>query len=516
MRCSKLRVIPFAVWIAVAGCILACGLVSYADTPDDAVRKVVKKGSKLIRNGDYLGAESLYREAAQDYPDNAELKTELAFALIKQRRVRDAYDLVFPVAKADPTDSRAFAVLGTVYLSAGRFSEARMLLKNAILLNKKEHLAWASYGMTDFYENRIQDAMANLREAVYRAPDEPDYLFWLAQVSSRAEEYEMAAEEYQRFLEISGPLDKDRRERIKGLIKFLDYLGRTSALYVVDGADQTQVPIELVGDRPVIRLRVNGKKEELRFVLDTGSGISVMSNETAKLLGVKPIARGGNARGIGGDGKFEIVYGMLNQVSIGNVSVSSVPIYIRPFQKGAECDGYIGLSLISKFLTTVDYGARTFTLTKKDAAREEFASNSATSLPLRLTTSGFLSGEVMVEGVETPLNFIVDTGASISVISSDVAKHEKISPFAHDRKFQVIGAAGIENDVPTFRLPRVTFGANSRKDLLAIALDLNIINEAAGFEQAGILGGNFLKNYRLTFDFRNAKVIFVPLDSQKE
>ncbi len=46
---------------------------------------------------------------------------------------------------------------------------------------------------------------------------------------------------------------------------------------------------------------------------------------------------------------------------------------------------------------------------------------------------------------------------------------------------------------------------------MAIALDLDIINEASGFEQAGILGGNFFKNYRLTFDFENSKVIFVPV-----
>jgi hypothetical protein len=47
---------------------------------------------------------------------------------------------------------------------------------------------------------------------------------------------------------------------------------------------------------------------------------------------------------------------------------------------------------------------------------------------------------------------------------------------------------------------------------MAIALDLDIINEASGFQQSGILGGNFLKNYRVTFDFKNSKVIFVPIN----
>jgi hypothetical protein len=42
---------------------------------------------------------------------------------------------------------------------------------------------------------------------------------------------------------------------------------------------------------------------------------------------------------------------------------------------------------------------------------------------------------------------------------------------------------------------------------------LDIINETSGFEQAGILGGNFLKNYRLTFDFKNSRVTFEPVSS---
>ena len=68
----------------------------------------------------------------------------------------------------------------------------------------------------------------------------------------------------------------------------------------------------------------------------------------------------------------------------------------------------------------------------------------------------------------------------------------------------VVGAAGITEDVPSFLLPRVTFGNHSRESIMAIALNLDIINEASGFEQAGILGGNFLRNYSLTFDFQNS------------
>jgi len=523
MRCSKLRYLP-VVGLAAIVCILASLPVnSYSSTVpafpggDDDARSAVKKGIKLIRKGDLTGAEAVLRGAAERHPDNNAVKVELAFALIKQQRIREGFDLVYAVAQADNKNAHAFAVLGTALLTAGRFDDAGLIFRNAILLDHKDDLAWAGLGMIDFYENRIQESLANLREAAYRGPEEPDYRFWLAQVAARAELYQQAAEDYKQFLAMAGSLDKDRRERIEGLIEFLEALGRSSALYILSGPERTKVAFDLVGDRPVIKLHVNNRKDELRFVLDTGSGISVLSAETAKRLGVKPLASGGSARGIGGDGKFKIVYGMLNQVEIGGAVLKNVPIYIRPFQKGAESDGYIGLSLISKFLTTIDYGDRSFTLTRKDADRQEFASAATgSSLPLRLTTGGFLSGQVTVEGVDAPLNFIVDTGASISVISSDLAKGGALDPYAHGQTMQVVGSAGVANDVPAFKLPSVTFGPNKRRDVLAVALDLDVINQTSGFQQAGILGGNFLKNYRLTFDFRNAKVIFVPISQEKE
>jgi len=205
----------------------------------------------------------------------------------------------------------------------------------------------------------------------------------------------------------------------------------------------------------------------------------------------------------------------LKEVDIGEVNIRNVPVYIRKFHTGGhDIDGYIGLSLISKVLTTIDYGALTFSLTKKDSIDSPGA-GAAVSLPLRLTSSGFLSGEVQLEGIDGPLNFIVDTGASVSVISDEVANSDGIISFLRNEKMRVVGAAGVKDDVRSFLLPRVSFGTHSRKSITAIALDLDTINEASGFEQAGILGGNFLRNYRMTFDFKNSKVTFVPIGREK-
>jgi Flp pilus assembly protein TadD/predicted aspartyl protease len=503
--------------VLISASFTAYGWGDIQQVNEDDFRTLVKQGEKFVKRGEYSQAEKVFRRAIEINPHNSSVRLKLASVYVKQRQFQQAYDLSFPVAEAEPKNSNAFSVLGITLLGAGRFPEARAVLRTALTLNKRDAMGWAGYGMLLFYENRILDSLDSMRQAVYFDSNEPDFFFALAQISARAEKYKEAADAYNRFLEVSRNTDDERRLRIKGLVNFLRFLGAKESLYVTTGDTETSVPLKVVGNRPQIELRVNGREEPLRFVLDTGSGISVISDKTAQRLKIEPITRGGFAKGIGGDGKFEIVYGFLREVEIGNVNIRNVPVYIRKFHnEGDEVDGYIGLSLISKFLTTIDYGDLKFTLAKKGLEATEPATDpSGVSLPLRLTSSGFLSGEVKLEGIQEPLNFIVDTGASVSVISDDVANMENASTYVRGEKMRVIGSAGITDDVPSLLLPQVSFGAHSRRSITAIALDLDMINEASGFMQAGILGGNFLRNYRMTFDFKNSKVTFVPINQEK-
>lgn len=487
--------------------------IQKADSTD--AKKLVKQAERAIRRGQLDSAERLLKTAVDANPDDSLPKLKLAFVYLKTRRLGSAYDLAFPIAKAEPRNAYAFAVLGATMLSAGRFREARLFFVNAIKLDRSESLAWAGLGMVEFYENDIEESLANLNEAVYQNPTEADYVFAMAQVAARAERYKDAAKAYEDFLRVSKNADDDRRARIRGVINFLRYLGGKTSLYDIGGAGSTKLKFELVGNRPILKLRVNDHAEEYRFVLDTGSGISVISDDTAKALGLKAVAKGGFAKGLGGNGKFQIVYGFVREMGLGDVTIRNVPVYIRKFHTEG-IDGYIGLSLISKFLTTVDYGEQTFALERRKDVEERNDLRGGVSLPLRLTSSGFLSGEVQVEGIDSTLNFIVDTGASVSVISDEIAAHNALARYAQAERLRVIGSAGITEDVPSYLLPKISFGSHSRSSITAIALDLDLINDAAGFEQAGILGGNFLRNYRMTFDFKNSKVTFVSINQEPE
>ncbi|MDQ1591975.1 MAG: hypothetical protein QOG71_2602 [Pyrinomonadaceae bacterium] len=520
-----------------------------------------EKAARALRQGEFDVAEKIYRALVEKNPKDVAARLGLSFALLKQRNLRDAYDHAARVLALDPTSARAHALLGSSLLASGDFKLSIEEFRTALIFKEDEALAIAGLSMINFYENRAAIALAGLRRAVYLDPDEPDYVFSYAQAAARSERYREAADAYENFLRIAPRTDADRRARIRGLISFLRYLGAQRQLYMTGGSPRANIPFELVNSRPVINVRVNGSKTPLRFVVDTGSGMCVLSTRTAERMNIKPIAQGGLARAVGGGGRFEIVYGFLTSLQMDEVRIENVPVYIRHFHNEQEpVDGYIGLSVLAKYVASVDYGTQQMSLVRQSergvqprafadtlvplnsnhAAPSMDAPPSVAELtaapvtnapappkasvqssfthsyevPIRSTSSGFWSSSVVLEGVEKPLNFIMDTGASISVISQELAKTEEMARFEQKSRLKVFGAAGVSEDVTTLILPRVSFGDYTHANLAAAVLDMSAINETSGFEQTGIIGGNVLRRFRVTFDFQRGVVRLDPLTTQ--
>lgn len=506
------RLSPVAVLVLAALALVATA--AYAPVSFASDSKARARAERATREGEFETAEKIYRELLSKDPRDALARLGLSRVLLKQRRHLEAYDHAARVVAREPESARAHALLGAALLGAGDFRLSVEEFRTALTFKEDEAIAIAGLAMVDFYENRIAQSLAGLRRAAFIDASEPDYIFNLGQVAARNERYKEAADAYEMFLRVAPRTDADRRARIRGLIDFLRYLGQQGNLLSVGGPDSVTLPFELVNNRPVINVRVNGSQKNLRFVVDTGAGMCVISNEAAERLGLKSVARGGMARAVGGEGRFEIVYGFMQTLHVGDARIERVPVYIRRFHNEQEpVDGYIGLSVLGKYLTVVDYGGRQMTLLREAELRREAAlpaSPASFEVPIRTTSSGFWSGEVSFDGLEKPTNFIIDTGASISVVSKALAARAGFERFAQSEFIKVYGAAGLADNIQTLLLPRVTLGPHTWQNIYAAVLDMEAINETAGFEQTGIIGGNILRRYRVTFDFTHGRIRFDP------
>ena len=293
---------------------------------------------------------------------------------------------------------------------------------------------------------------------------------------------------------------------------------------MVQGKPDATIPMEVKGRRPHVQVKINGKGP-FDFVLDTGASVCVLAAHTAEKLGIKPVTSGGFARAVGGSGTFPIVYGLVKSLEVGPVKLTTVPVYLRDLQGGRTAgtdiaDGFLGLSALNDFLVSIDYKEHQLGL--RYAPRRDITSSGppetavlptepgGTTVPFRLTESGLISVETQLEEGAV-LNFIFDSGASTTVVSESIVNRqgwrEKIVP---EHNVRIVGAAGVMENVLVMEAASVRVFDLVRANARLPILDLTRLNESAGFEQGGILGGDFLYHCKVQIDFRRQQLLLTP------
>jgi predicted aspartyl protease/Flp pilus assembly protein TadD len=475
--------------------------------------KLVRQAQKAMRAGKYEDALKIYREMIAANPQDIAPRLGASFAYLKLLNYVRCFEQAAEAININKDNARAHALSGIALLRSGFVRGAISELRQSINLDPKEALAYGGAAEIDYYEGRAKESRTKAYYAHQLDPEEPDYLVTYARSSSRVEDFKEAADAYELFLEIAPLSDSERRDRIRGLIQFYRQLAGLR-VHQVSGPNVTQVPFQLGGDRrPYVRVKINGR--DAIFVIDTGSGFTVMSKEAAKKFGVSEIARGGKSQGVGGTGKFQIVYGLIKSIQVGDAKIRMVPCFIRPFHGSTDgpaeekAAGFLGLSILSHFVTELDYKESSMRLDRSDNSQKADVPG-MTMIPFRTTQNGLISVETEFNNNKN-LNAIVDSGASSTVVS--VAAVDRLNMRDQIIKGQtasVVGAAGITDNVQLLFIRDCRVADQLQSNLRALVLDFGAINETSGFEQSGILGGDFLRHFRLTIDFNRALLALQP------
>lgn len=484
---------------------------------DKESEKLYKEGRKAYREGRYKEAARLFGAVLAKDPTDLQTRLQAAHASLKDQDYQACFDQAVELIRQNPDISRAHSLAGAAFLRSGYIANAILSLNQAFKLDPRDALAFGAAAEIDYYEGRAQDSINKAFRAHHLDPEEPDYLITIARSSARVEQYEQAAEAYHRFLDVAPKEDKERRDRIRGLIQFYHYLAGLR-VHEVAGPREVDIPFELGADRrPYINVKINGK--DATFVIDTGSGFTVISKDAAKKFGINEIARGGHSQGVGGEGKFSIVYGLLRNLQLGDLKIRTIPCFIRPFHtpKGDEdqpqADGFIGLSVLSRFVTELNYRDRVMRLDQDRETVPVLAEAGTTVVPFRTTQNGLISIETELDG-KNLINAILDSGASSTVISTAAVKRLNMyEQIIKGQTVRVIGAGGISDNVELLYLRNCRVADLRQENLRALVLNFDAINETSGFEQSGILGGDFLRHFRVTIDFMRAQVVLRPYTS---
>ncbi|HWY40081.1 MAG TPA: retropepsin-like aspartic protease [Chthoniobacterales bacterium] len=255
------------------------------------------------------------------------------------------------------------------------------------------------------------------------------------------------------------------------------------------------------GAQPLILLPVQvNDRGPFDFILDTGAGTSLLSTEVAKKLDIKVI---GSKEGQSAGGNVSVSLAKVDSLTVAETKVEDVDVGIVDLSHiaktiGAKIDGDLGYNFLKHFRVTIDY--RDSLLRLDDPKRvDSFAHGAMTEIPIRLANPAkpLILVEIHANG-RGPFQFAIDTGTSTTAIAPELAQvlGVQTSPVGAG----TTGGAPVDffaGSLQSFQLGR------ARIDNMAVVVAdfFTMLNSAIGAKLDGIVGYNFLRNYKVVIDY---------------
>ena len=254
------------------------------------------------------------------------------------------------------------------------------------------------------------------------------------------------------------------------------------------------------GAQPLILLPVQvNDRGPFDFILDTGAGTSLLSNEIAKQLEVKTI---GSKEGQSAGGKVAVSLAKLDSLTVGKTKLDEVDVGIVDLTHigktiGAKIDGDLGYNFLKHFRVTINY--RDCEIHLDDPKRVESFARGATEIPIRLASPAkpLILVDANANG-RGPFQFAIDTGTSTTAITPELAKQLGVetSPAGAGT------TGGAPVDFSAGSLQSFQLGGAKIDNMAVVVADFfTMLNAAIGAKLDGIVGYNFLRNYKVVIDY---------------
>jgi predicted aspartyl protease len=265
--------------------------------------------------------------------------------------------------------------------------------------------------------------------------------------------------------------------------------------------ESSRVKFRLAGGaQPLILLpvKVNGQGP-FEFILDTGAGTSLLSPETAQKAGAKII---GAKEGQSAGGKVSVSLAKVDSLAVGETKLEDVDVGIVDLSQiaktiGEPIDGDLGYNFLNRFQITIDYSQCEIRF--DDPKRVDDLGRPRTEVPLRLAhpAKPLILVDAYLNG-RGPFQFAIDTGTSTTAITPELGKQLGLagSPVGP------VTTGGTHVDVTAGLLQSFAIGGAKVDNMAVIVADFfTMLNQAVGAKLDGIVGYNFLRNYKVVIDY---------------
>jgi predicted aspartyl protease len=249
----------------------------------------------------------------------------------------------------------------------------------------------------------------------------------------------------------------------------------------------------------LVPVYVDGKGP-FEFILDTGASHCLLSPELSESLGVRHEFE---KQAMGAAGPVTIAFGRVASLAVGSTQQENIQVAVTGELNriaaaiGDRVDGALGFEFLRHLCLTVDYRAGTLCLaTPKEIANQRPPGR---SIPFELAAAHkpLVVVQVMVDG-QGPFSFALDTGASRTMMSSELAGKLAV-PTTEDGP--ATGGGG-QIRILAGEVNSIAVGdAIVRDHAIGVGDFFPMLSAAVGKKLNGILGYNFLNQFRVTIDY---------------
>jgi hypothetical protein len=276
---------------------------------------------------------------------------------------------------------------------------------------------------------------------------------------------------------------------------------------IAGGKTETTFPFKLINNHIYANVKVNGKGP-YQFIFDTG-GVNLVTPPLAADLGLKSEgALQGNGAGAG---HMDVSLTRVSSLALGDAVVKDqafmeLPLNTMEGSEGVEMPGMVGFETFRRFVTRVDYGAKTITLIKPDAFDPKDA---GTAVPITFA-GNTIEAAGAYDGV--PGTFTIDTGArsSLTLNTPFVAAHVQFAKYNTAPEAVTGWGIGGPTKSHTIRGKALVLGGYT---IAAPVVELSTDTQGAmaNSAQSGNIGGGVLKRFVVTLDYERSTMYLKPV-----
>jgi predicted aspartyl protease len=271
------------------------------------------------------------------------------------------------------------------------------------------------------------------------------------------------------------------------------------------GQSALNIPFEEDDGHIRLRLRLNGS-EPCWFGLDTGAIRSVVDKRKAQRLGLR-LEGSQRVGGAGGTAEAGIIKHLALQLpgaELLDQTAWALPLDFQSAAKGRELAGILGYELFSHFVVEIDYASQRMHLYEP---RTYEYRGPGESVPISLRDGEvYVKAKVVAPGRE-PVEgqFVIDTGSAntLMLAKAFIEKHalrKSVSKTIPVRG----GGVGGPIHMAMGRLAKLQLGSFALESPITGFVD---VGEIAEPDEAGNIGGRFLRRFRVIFDYSRKRMI---------